>query len=60
MCDIKEPSKVIIRNCESWHRTKVMTTRTKEETVDLTPIEPLEKVYIGILSILFDDLLSSF
>ena len=48
MCDIKESVKEIIRKCESCQRTKVMTTRTKEETVKLTANEPLEKIYIDI------------
>ena len=47
MYNIKESVKEIIRNCESCHRTKMMTMTTKDEIIVLAAIGP-GKVYIPI------------
>ena len=48
MSSIKESIKDIISKCEACQKTKVLTTRTKEETIKLAASEPCESIYIDI------------
>ena len=48
MSNIKESVKDIIKHCEACQRTKVVTTKTKEEAINLTATEPCENIYIDI------------
>jgi hypothetical protein len=48
MNKMKQSVREIIGQCEHCQKTKVVTTRTKEETIKLTAEEPWEKVYIDI------------
>ena len=48
MSNIKESVKDVIKHCEACQRTKVVTTKTKEETIKLIAAEPCEKIYIDI------------
>ena len=48
MHNMKESVKETIRHCEACQRTKVVTTKTREETIKLTATEPGEKIYIDI------------
>jgi len=48
MSSIKESIKDIISKCEACQETKVVTTRTKEDTIKLAVAEPRESIYIDI------------
>ena len=48
MNNIKESVKETIKLCEACQRSKVVTTKTKEETIKLIATEPGEKIYIDI------------
>ena len=42
MNNIKESVKDIIKQCETYQITKVVNTKTKEDTIKLTATEPRE------------------
>ena len=48
MAKMKDLVKETISACEACQKSKVVTTATKEETVELTEREPFKKIYIDI------------
>ena len=48
MHNIKESVKETIRHREACQRTKIVITKTREETIKLTATKPGEKIYIDI------------
>ena len=48
MSRIKETVKEVLKMCDACARTKVVTVKTKEETIQLSAKEPWEKIYIDI------------
>jgi len=48
MLQMKEMIKYTIRECEACQKNKVVTTATKEETIQLSANEPFEKLYMDI------------
>lgn len=45
---LRESVTEIMKNCEACQRNKVVTIKTKEETIQLSATEPFEKIYIDI------------
>ena len=45
---IKETVKEVLKRCDACAKTKMVTVKTKEDTIKLSAIEPWEKIYIDI------------
>ena len=48
MADMKDSVKDCVSRCEACQRVKVLTTKTKEDTMNLSAKEAFEKIYIDI------------
>ena len=48
MSKIKEVVEDVIQNCEACQRSKIVTTKIKEDSIQISANKPFEKVYMLI------------